>query len=251
MLSLLGMSLALDFSVEEEIDDASNRDDELPLPTDTSDDLIGSLLDDDIAALDGSDLVVARDGDDNISGGAGNDIVFGGDGNDLIYGDADNDQIISGAGEDTIYGNDGDDILYGADILDESGYIDGLLSNTNVVANSDYQTEPGEADFLYGGAGQDHLFVGGNDVADGGPGADIINAGFWIKADEPAVIRGFEKGIDTLRFSYDSETPKPEVSFSENEENDALVEIDGEVAIILREVGIDDLSLSDVVLEPV
>ncbi|MEP4309686.1 MAG: hypothetical protein ABJ364_08055, partial [Lentilitoribacter sp.] len=148
VLSLLGMSFALDFSIEEEIDESSVPNDEIPPPTNSSDDIIGTLLDDEIQALDGSDLVVAREGNDNVSGGDGNDIVFGGNGSDLIYGDEDNDQLIAGAGEDTVYGNDGNDIIFGADIIDEEEYIDGLLSNTNVTADANYETDAGEVDYL-------------------------------------------------------------------------------------------------------
>ncbi|MEE3732363.1 S8 family serine peptidase [Mannheimia haemolytica] len=84
------------------------------------------------------------EGEDRIFGGNGNDILQGGSGNDIIVGEhsADSDT----GGNDILYGNDGDDRILGG------GGNDILQGGVG-------------SDYLGGGAGNDILYLEGDDTA--------------------------------------------------------------------------------------
>jgi Ca2+-binding RTX toxin-like protein len=83
----------------------------------------------------GNDSMRAEGGDDRLTGNGGNDTLDGGAGNDLLRGGAGNDLLTDSAGADTLMGEAGDDIL--------TLRFDAL------------------ADSLFGGTGNDQVFVGG------------------------------------------------------------------------------------------
>ena len=256
ILGLFGISFVVDLvtteleELEEEAQEEANLTQRAP-STDGADDILGSLLADDISGLDGSDLLVGRDGDDTLTGDAGNDLLFGEEGDDLLEGGSENDQIFGGEGQDTLDGGDGNDILYGADIIKEDDYIEGLLKNAGIFINTDYSMDNAQADILVGGAGDDSLFIGGNDEVTAGTGNDSIHAGLWMESGEVAVINDFKAGEDVVVYTYDEAAPEPSVSFDENEDKDALIQIDGETILVLRNVAYAQLSPADVHFEKV
>ena len=80
------------------------------------------------------------------------------------------DRYTGTATGDTIYGYDGDDILEGRD---GSDYIDGGAGNDMIVDN-DGQTPDLYVDTLLGGDGNDSIWAGYGDNADGGNGTDNL-----------------------------------------------------------------------------
>ncbi|UWQ19692.1 hypothetical protein K3551_18295 (plasmid) [Jannaschia sp. M317] len=102
-----------------------------------------------------------------IAGMSGDDHVIGGTGADALMGEVGADTLEGGLGQDTLTGDRGDDWLFGAR---QTG-----------------DTEADQADWLFGGAGNDHLDGGagndelrgdaGNDTILGGRGADTVIGG--------------------------------------------------------------------------
>lgn len=130
----------------------------------------GGIGKDSIKCGIGDDSILGGDGDDTIDAGAGNDLVYGGNGNDYIlggagndtlYGEAGNDTIDGGVGADIVRGGAGNDTLYG-----QKGNFFGRDAKSNYF---------GEGDMVYGDDGDDILYVGINDYADGGVGNNITN----------------------------------------------------------------------------
>jgi Ca2+-binding RTX toxin-like protein len=124
----------------------------------------------------GNDSIVGGDGDDGISAGAGNDLVYGGngsdsiaggDGNDSLYGEAGDDIIDGGKGVDVIHGGLGNDSLYG--------------QKGNFWGRTARDTYDGEGDAVYGDDGDDILYVGIYDYADGGAGQNFINVAVHVR----------------------------------------------------------------------
>ncbi|MEM9221648.1 MAG: calcium-binding protein [Pseudomonadota bacterium] len=130
---------------------------------------IGSSINEQIIASDGSDLIL---------GLLGNDTLFGLDGNDLILGDrlgepsslnglSDTDSIRGGLGADTLVGGAGTDFLFGGSD-DDLIYGDYFTGASSLFGN----------DRLYGDAGNDTLIGGlGNDLLNGGVGNDRLLGG--------------------------------------------------------------------------
>lgn len=98
----------------------------------------------------GNDTLIGRGGIDILCGQAGKDVLKGGAGTDIILGAGGNDKVIGGAGWDFGTGGGGKDVMKG------NGGTDVLLGER-------------KPDRIYGGAGP-------NDVAIGGPGADVCRA---------------------------------------------------------------------------
>ena len=161
----------------------------------------------------GDDYLDGEDGDDTLFGEGGSDQLFGGAGNDKLYADSGS----TGAGSDTLDGEDGDDILLGGalddqlfggsgnDILqgdsgtgngDGADYLDGEAGNDTLIGeggsdeihggegadqiagdNGGTDTS-GDADTIYGEAGNDTIDgQGGDDVIDGGADNDLVAGG--------------------------------------------------------------------------
>jgi len=143
-----------------------------------------------------------------VDGGSGNDTIYAGAVVDLVVnGDADNDNIFSGS---ETHGGDGNDTITIGDVVSEFFFVDGDAGDdviTGGVANDDLSGGDGadkisggdgndslfsggngvdadrgdngfEHDTLYGDAGNDVLFIGYGDDADGGVGTDWLNANF-------------------------------------------------------------------------
>ncbi|MGU3539827.1 calcium-binding protein [Methylobacterium sp. A54F] len=81
--------------------------------TDSSENVQGSVYNDLIKSVSGSDTAYGGDGADLIFGNLGNDILFGNQSTDTLYGGQGDDVLFGGQGNDVLFGDQGNDILYG------------------------------------------------------------------------------------------------------------------------------------------
>jgi Ca2+-binding RTX toxin-like protein len=138
----------------------------------------------------GDDLIRANSGTGTrTNGGTGNDIIYasnnvanGGDGNDIIYGldnnsfglfgDAGDDQLYSGntnaAISERLVGGSGADLLVG-----NSGF-DTIFTGDYDAASTLGNDAGLEVDTVQAGGGNDRVWIGYGDNADGGAGSDIL-----------------------------------------------------------------------------
>lgn len=137
----------------------------------------------------GRDIFYGGSSTDVVSGGSGRDKIFGGDGGDILSG---------GYGRDVIRGGKGNDIISGRDIEGFFSTSDG--SNQQALAN-----ERDNPDALYGGQGNDKIFLSPSDVrVFGGQGEDQFEFFFKETADGSGVFEGgavqdFEVGEDSIK----------------------------------------------------
>lgn len=248
------------------------------------DDLIGRGGNDSLFGEEGLDILSGNVGDDVLRGGVWHDALNGGSGSDTLFGDEGGDSLFGSSGADDLYGGDGRDLLVGeggndsieggdgTDTLiggswDLSGVISGDLENAfgNAVraaidagstsqnplnTSMDYTvlTQSGDgADTLEGGQGNDVLFVGNFDHAEGDGGADsfVVLAG----GEGSARIDDFESGTDKLLVQFDPDATGGEIPTVDviSRGPDAYVEVDGDV--VARLVGsAGQLETGDVLL---
>jgi Ca2+-binding RTX toxin-like protein len=131
--------------------------------------VIGTNFSDNISGTGGGDWLRGGLGDDTLEGAGGDDQIFGEGGSDTLNGGAEQDRLSGGDGSDLINGGDGFDVLFGGE--NSPGFTErGLFSIALVrYARSDLILDTdAQADTLFGGEGDDALFVGYNDSADGG-----------------------------------------------------------------------------------
>ncbi|WP_138468021.1 calcium-binding protein [Poseidonocella sp. HB161398] len=153
-------------------------------------------------------------GDDSLDGGELRDLLEGGDGDDLLRGGVSVDTLLGGAGDDTLYGEDiphrawtnhgadyldggeGNDVLIGADTFADYGLY---YEFCEYCANE----QPGYADTLIGGAGDDTLWMSLRDEVWGGEGADVFTflPGGSGRTYTEVTIHDFEQGIDVIDLS--------------------------------------------------
>jgi Ca2+-binding RTX toxin-like protein len=132
--------------------------------------VVGSAFADTITGDSGSNEIWGMAGDDIINGGAAYDALFGGEGNDtLTGGGVDGDRLVGGLGSDVLIGGDGADyISANQGVLDINGLT--FLGTTQ---------DDGAVDTVTGGAGNDVIYVGLGDNADGGDGTvDVLYVTF-------------------------------------------------------------------------
>jgi Ca2+-binding RTX toxin-like protein len=138
--------------------------------------LLGNEADNALYGLDRNDF---------LDGGAGNDWLYGGNGDDLLFGNRSNGQSGGGDGDD-FDGGDGIDESVGSD--DPSGRFSHFSGDTIDTGSTGAglvhalvmiePTDPGDDDYLDGGAGNDSLDGGiGQDILYGGDGTDILAGG--------------------------------------------------------------------------
>ncbi len=131
--------------------------------------LIGSVLNEAIAALEGNDLISGLGGNDNLFGDGDDDILVAGEGHDVVDGGTGEDILFGTLGTDTLVGNFGDDSLFG-------GTND--LSNPDIDGQDILQGNGGN-DFLAGNENDDTLRGNdGNDQGFGGKGNDQVYGDF-------------------------------------------------------------------------
>lgn len=146
-----------------------------------SNNLVGSIFNDEIRGRLGNDTIQGLDGNDLIIGdndlaqltGDGDDRIFAGNGDDLVNGSGGNDFISGGSGRDDLNGSFGNDRLFGDSGSDN---LQGSLGND--VLNG-FGFTAGEQDRLLGGLGAD-TFVLGNALT-----------AFYTQFNQFAVIRDF------------------------------------------------------------
>jgi len=172
--------------------------------------LDGNRGDNRLTGMGGDDRIDAAAGDDDLEGGAGADWLFGGDDEvieesdyyggtirrlasnaDTLTGGAGADQLDGGSGDDVLRGGVGDDFLYGGDDglrlepEDGGGYGYGYAYGNSEIEGPRML---GNADELYGGAGNDTLDGGsGNDLLIAGEGDDVLyggDDGLYIEPDD-------------------------------------------------------------------
>jgi Ca2+-binding RTX toxin-like protein len=170
------------------------------------DQIFGNRGNDRLFGGDGRDTLFGNDGNDVIDGDRGEDDLFGGAGSDVLFGGtlADSDFLFGGDNADTLYGGEGFDFLdggAGADVIvgvdtargwvTAVGYTFGLRPVTVNLAAGFAIDEFGDRDTLIGivdvdatdrsdritgdSSGNFITAHAGNDIIDGGAGADEVN----------------------------------------------------------------------------
>lgn len=192
--------------------------------------LIGRSGDDTIFGQDGDDILEGEDGDDMLCSGDGDDIVTGNRGADLIegqdgddwlsgdysgdavYGNDGDDTVIGGRGMDRVAGNHGDDVLFGGiianvplntaemeDLRDGSSLLDFVDDNGRINMRDDSM-----GNTLFGGLGDDELFLGSGDRATGGMGEDSFNIMSAQRGPAgPAVLMDYDEVDDAITIIVD------------------------------------------------
>jgi len=156
----------------------------------------GTSLSDTLTGTSEADDIDGRSGSDALRGGAGDDFirvgeptyfgletygsgVDGGDGDDTIQASLTPDLLIGGAGSDIIHAGAGVDTLVGgcAVFTSRATTVSAFGQPLTVLVHSlSGVTDDETVDYLYGEDGNDTIYVGRGDVADGGSGTDLIVA---------------------------------------------------------------------------
>ena len=132
--------LALLADIGYEIDGFVMQGETPPIVTEGDDRTIfGTILDDLLDGLGGSDQIQGADGNDTLLGGAGNDTLFGGNDNDQLDGGSGDNLLQGGAGNDTLRAGAGEDRLFGQDGVDTFVITPG--GGTVTVSDFDLATE--------------------------------------------------------------------------------------------------------------
>ncbi len=169
---------------------------------------IGSAFDDvmttsgvaeDLYGEGGHDLLEGMGGDDRLFGGMGNDTLRGGEGNDTLYG---------GSGTNVYEGGNGYDRVSFADMTSGvafdigGGPFSGVISSLEIFSIEDFEGS-GYDDAFYGRAGQANYFYGGagNDVLDGRGGGDVLRGD---AGDDIIIVRGTELSVDGGFANFDT-----------------------------------------------
>ncbi len=127
--------------------------------------------------------------------------ITGGEGADSLSGAADGDFLQGGAGADTLIGSGGSDYLAGGS---DNYVIDGRADQ------GDGPKDDG-VDSLFGGTGNDQLFLDNGDQAEGGEGADLFAIDEVAAGDGAVMITDFDPATDEIAIEYtggaDAEIP--------------------------------------------
>ena len=186
------------------------------------DSIFGSVGNDILSGGIGGDLVDGGAGDDIIFGGAGEDILKGGPGNDVINpGDNQFGEVADGgSGDDyihmgaatgfaiSLFGETGNDFIQGSNNLDiflgggeGDDWVEGSGDQDNALYGDNGPTFAAQQPTLGPG-----LFLGGNDVLNGGPGYDTIFGGggddIFLAGDGIDTMQG-DGGFDWLNYEQD------------------------------------------------
>lgn len=233
------------------------------------------LIDRAFLLLGGNDSVVAGGGNDYMDGGAGDDLLngrvggdlmLGGLGDDTLLGGEGTDRLLGGAGDDRVTGGGGADLVEGsdgADVIDGGSGADSLAGGAGddwIAGHAlDSAVDGGTVDQMLGGAGDDHLLIGGNDLVNGGDGADQMIVDLHQGIDGgPATISDYDPGTgDRIEFyvtpGTDPQTGAPvlpSVSAAMNEAGTAtLVSLDGVHMLTIEGAAQIDASAIHVITE--
>ena len=152
----------------------------------------GGEGDDTIRPAAGDDLSYGGAGNDVVTDGFGRDIHFGGEGDDSLSGGANGDFLQGGAGADSLIGGGGSDYLAGGS---DNDLIDGRASQGDAPKDDGL-------DSLFGGTGDDQLFLDNGDQATGGDGADRFTIDEAAAGDGVVTITDFTAGEDDIAIEY-------------------------------------------------
>ena len=221
ILLILGAVLIGSFIVggDEDVDDIP--DPVMPDGAGPGDDLIrGAFADDVLSGFGGNDRIDGLDGDDLLSGGLGDDWLYGGAGADDLQAGPGDDSLIGGTGADTLNGGFGDDTLFGGTAADPAD---------------------ADADVLMGGAGRDALFLGRQDIATGGEGADVFGVVTTMGAEGLPTITDFDPSADGLHLLPDDDGLTADLIVGHYTDDGLLVvdRRDGSPVVLLSGVGPD------------
>ncbi len=166
----------------------------------------GGSGNDTLIMREGDDIALGDSGDDALFGGIGNDRLQGGLGNDALDGSLDDDHLEGGDGNDALRGGQGDDMLFGGE--GDDLLVGDSLDGTGGVARG--------VDVLSGGAGNDTLWLFGNDTGTGDTGEDLFRV---INADTPdthVTITDYDAADDQIEIVYtDTASPPPSVTVAD------------------------------------
>ncbi|MBO6602489.1 MAG: hypothetical protein JJ938_06175 [Roseicyclus sp.] len=182
-----------------------------------NDAIFGDNGDDSLEGASGHDELYGDAGNDVLRGGAGRDLLAGGDGDDDAAGGADDDMLFGGDGDDALQGDDGDDHLqggFGADTLEGGAGNDRLDGTFSSESNMFGPFDEDEGDVLDGGAGDDIIMAGTDDLIFVGAGADTVTTGAYIDPDgEAPLISDFDPAEDVIEVMFDPAlTPDPVIT---------------------------------------
>jgi Ca2+-binding RTX toxin-like protein len=197
-----------------------------------SEEIFGNSGNDELHGLDGDDYLAGDDGADALFGGLGNDSIFGGRSDDVIEGGSGRDLLVGGDGLDLLDGGDGDDTIW-ADVekvnlsyFGALGTDNGTLADANELSGgvpSDYTS-----DMIFGGSGNDVIYLTGGEIVAGGSGSD----NFYVLPNVSNVVTftDFEPSTDRILIYYSAGSQSdPEISFSRVDQNQLNLILDGEV----------------------
>ena len=222
------------------------------------DDIYGGSSNDILNGGNGKDLIEGGTGNDTLNGGSwvdglfggeGNDLLRGGNGTDFVSGDAGNDLVrggngsdlvLGGAGSDSVFGGDGDDIISASGLFSRALNSDDYDDARDETLPNDEDGDPffvgwglsgvdtdTDADMLSGGAGDDTIYIGNNDVARGGDGDDEFIVGDWMEDGALSEITDFDSTEYIIVVALSTETAGVEVTTSATDEGIGQIFIDG------------------------
>ncbi|MGJ8545183.1 MAG: calcium-binding protein [Sulfitobacter sp.] len=200
-----------------------------------SDILQGQDGDDMLCAGDGDDFITGNRGEDLIEGQAGNDWASGDYNNDTIFGNEGNDTLIGGRGGDRVIGNEGDDVLFGGILEDAPLNMEEMQEFRDGASLADVINNEGRIDLrddsvgnrLFGGAGDDQLFLGSFDQGTGGVGADTFNIMSAQNGDIPAVLMDYDETEDAITVVFSGDIDDAEVEVTTDEEGETAITVNG------------------------
>ncbi len=176
------------------------------------------------------------------------------DGNDDV---TDANTATGGNGDDLLVGTNGIVMLLSSGAGEDELTAAGLVVETplNTVLQSDAErsdiglefSKDAEAHELYPGVDVDRFLIGGNQSALRYPDVDHKDTGEWITPDVPAVITDFEPGQDVLIYHHDG--PAPNINVDEDLNGNAVLVVDGSIAVTFRDLAAAYLSESDLILQ--
>jgi serralysin len=192
-----------------------------------NDTLDGGNWDDILGGGEGSDLLIGGNGNDTLLGGDRRDVISGGNADDLIIGGDGNDSLAGGDGDDTIISGASDfrlttsgEVEWTAEMLaafQDLQAVDPTLANTGSAAaifatpqfsgvdisSASTPVDDTDADFVDGGAGNDHLYLEARDVALGGSGDDTFHLDADGRADGSVTIYDYIPADDAIIIEYE------------------------------------------------